>query len=604
MKKFTILIPFMMLFACNDDEQQSKEGTQQVVESTSQQQSHILSYIPADSPLLLTSGLNPELYPKRYIEVMQNNMEGAVKYIETMLNQALKAQQSSSQLTTTESGDDTPETVTPSADDMMKQKAMAFVDKWLVDGNMSKLGFKVGETQLAVYMIDLFPVLRMHLSDGNQIEAMLDELQSEFELNFTITDIDGIKVRELILDKLTLFVATQDDYLVLSGAPAVVKDQMVNQLIGAQKPQKSLAQDKSQLNQIKSTHGYITDDVMLFDFQTLADYFINPSKHNSVMVNFLQIEDNMLSQVCKDEITAMIAKAPRMVAGGTAFDDDTIDATFVWEMDQKIALDLQTLAGRIPHGNDDAAMAFGMSFDINNAKDLAQKYVNQLIESPYQCEHFIAMNQQADQLLAKLSQPLPPFIGNFKGFNFSLDELKLNMANADLANPNAKEMIESLKTQVFLAVDETQALLGMAQMMIPQLQGVEIKTDGSLITLADKMPMISGKDIPVDIKNLYAAISSDTIGFSMGHEGGGDLSTKVMDEGSNVLMSFSANVEGYKSLLEQIFSMADMPNMPEQVKEELQLQKELTLSMLYWKKQDATLSFTDKGFVTDFSIKY
>ena len=74
---------------------------------------------------------------------------------------------------------------------------------------------------------------------------------------------------------------------------------------------------------------------------------------------------------------------------------------------------------------------------------------------------------------AKLSQPIPPFVGNFKGFNFSLDELKLNLANADLANPNPKEIIESLKTQIFLAVDETQALLGMAQMMMPQLVTVD-----------------------------------------------------------------------------------------------------------------------------------
>jgi hypothetical protein len=379
---------------------------------------------------------------------------------------------------------------------------------------------------------------------------------------------------------------------------------MINQLLGVEKPSKSLADDYSRINQVKQAHQFINDDLMLLDFQALADYFIYPAKHNSAMVNFLQIDENMLSAVCKTEISSMIAKAPRMVAGSKALTNDTINGSFVWEMNQSIAQDMATMAGRIPHGNKDAAFAFGMSFDLKNAHDVAVKYVDQLVASPYQCELFAELNQQASDLQAKLSQPIPPFVGNFKGFNFSLDDLKLNLANADLANPNANEIIESLKTQLFLSVDETEALLGMAQMMVPQLQGIDVKTDGSLITLADKVPMISGKDIPLDISNLYAAISSDTIGISMGHEGGGDLSNKVAEPGNAVLMSFSANAEGYKNILEQVFSMAEMPDMPEDFKKQLAQQKELTLGMLYWKNQDVTLAFRDQGFETNFTIKY
>jgi len=245
-----------------------------------------------------------------------------------------------------------------------------------------------------------------------------------------------------------------------------------------------------------------------------------------------------------------------------------------------------------------------MSFDLIGNQNLASKYVKDMIANPYACEFFAPMNAKATELQAQLSQPIPPFVGNFKGFNFSLDELKLNMAAANVDNPNPKDMIESFKTQIFLAVDETEALLGMAQMMVPQLQGMEIKTDGSLITLADQVPMISGKDIPIDVANLYAAVSTDTIGVSMGHVGGGSLSEKVQASGSAALMSFSASADGYKSLMEQIFSMAEMPNMPESLKEELVMQKELTLDMLYWQNQSMAMSFTDQGFSTNVNIKY
>ncbi|MFC3194748.1 hypothetical protein ACFODZ_10910 [Marinicella sediminis] len=610
MKKLMILVMTMSLVACSDDpkETPAKAVTQAAA------QPDILSYIPADTPLLLVSGINPDQYPDRYQEVMQSNMDGAVKYLEVFMKQAMKTAEKkqaelAEALAETLESEGMPEdvesiTIDSTDQNEMATKAMSFLDKWLIQDKFNKVGLKVGETQIAVYMVDLFPVVRIKLSAGNQMEAMLTEAQQEFDLPMTMTEVSGIKVREIAAEKITVLLATDGEYLTISGAPAVIKDQLINQLIGAEKPATTLANDRSLMDQVKQAHGYTNDDLMVVDFQTLADHFINPAKHNSALVNFLQIEDNMLSAVCKAEITALIGHAPRMVAGNKQLTNDTIHGTFVWEMDAALAADMATLAGRIPHGNADAAFAFGMSFDLMGAKDVAVKYANDLVASPYACEHLAPLNQQAAEMQAKLSQPIPPFVGNFKGFNLSLDELKLNLENANLANPDPNEMIESLKTQIFLAVDETEALMGMAQMMVPQLQGMELKTDGSLITLADKVPMISGKDVPFDISHLYAAISADTIGLSLGHEGGGELSEKVQDSGKQALIAMSASAEGYRQLMEQVFAMADMPNMPQSVKEELQMQKELTLSMLYWTHQDVSMGFSDQGFETDFVIKY
>lgn len=610
MKKFIILMITALLVACGGDDENNSQAVE--TKASSPAQSAILSYIPADSPLLITTGLNPDAYPDRYVEVMQSNMDGAVKYLEVIIKQAMeemdemkkkRAAYEAADAEATENSGESTATIAE-ATDVQKEKVLAFVDKWLIQDKLNKAGFKVGETQFAMYLVDLLPVLRVKLSQGHQIEAMLSEMQTEFEIPLTVTDVNGIKVREIGDKKMNILIATHDDYLVLSVAPTVLKDQLISQLIGAEKPSKSLAMDRSAMDQVKKAHGYINDDLMIVDYQAIADYFIYPSKHNSALVNYLQIDDNMLSAACKQEISTMIGNAPRMVAGSKMLSNDTINGSFVWEMDQEIAADMAKMVGRVPHGNNNAAFAFGMSFDLVNAKEVATKYVNKLVESPYQCEHFAELNAQATEMQAKLTQPIPPFVGNFKGFNFSLDELKLDLANANMANPNPKEIIESFKTQIFLAVDETQALLGMAQMMMPQLQDMEMKTDGTLITLADKVPMISGKDIPLDISELYAAISSDTIGLSMGHEGGGELSDKVSQEGTAALMTFSANAEGYRQILEQVFAMAEMPNMPEAVKKELNMQKELSLSMLYWKNQDMSMSFKDQGFETDFVIKY
>ncbi|VAW45762.1 hypothetical protein MNBD_GAMMA02-969 [hydrothermal vent metagenome] len=599
MKKFMLVAASTaLLAACGEDKTEQQPAAN--VEASKQQ---ILTYIPADTPMLFTSGLSPDQYPERYLKVMESQMEGVVKYLNVMMGQAFKEVEN---YAAEPALDENGEVVAAEASKVaeMKQKASSFVDRWFMQDNFAKVGMKVGETQMVGYMVDLFPVVRLKLSDGHQVQAMLDDLEQQFEVPFIKSEVDGSQVREIQADDITILISTQDDYLVISGAPTVIKDQMIGQLIGSTKPTRSMADDPSLMQQVKKSHGYVLDDILVLDFQQIADNFINPAQHNSALVNFMQIEDNMLSPACKTEITAMIAKAPRMVGGSKKLTNDSINGSFVWEMDSALAADLATLAGRIPHGNSDAAMTMGMSFDIVNAKNLASKYIDQIVSQPYACELLLQMNQQAAELQAKLSQPLPPFVGNFKGFSFSLDELKLNMEAAQAANPNPKDMIESLKTQVYLAVDETEALLGMAQMMVPQLQGMEIKTDGSLITLADKVPMISGKDIPIDIANLYAAISSNTIGLSMGHEGGGSLSEKVNEPGTEALMTFSASADGYKNLMEQIFSMAEIPGMPEEIKKELNMQKDLALGMLYWKSQNMSMNFTDQGFSTEVDIKY
>lgn len=590
-----------LLVACGKEE---TETTATKVENVVTTQPEILQYIPADTPLFLASGLNPEKYPKRYVEVMQKNMDSAIEYLEVILEKAMNEESKNYVTTLDENGEEVISEEVDEKKAAMKVKVRGFVDRWLSKDLMGTLGMKMGETQMVAYMVDLFPVLRIKLSGDNQVNAFLDDVEKQFEVPMAKSEVNGQQIREIHNDKVTFMLSMANDYLVMSVSPTVIKDQMISQLLGSEKPTQSLADNPALINDVKSKHGYIMDDLFVLDIKKIADHFIYPSRHNSQLVNFMQIEDNMLSAVCKDEISALVANAPRMVAGPTIMNDDTVNASFVWEMKPEMANDMSTLAGRIPKGNMNAAMSFGMSFDLLAAKSLASKYVDAVVADPYQCEHFAQFSSQLTDVQAKLSQPIPPFVGNFKGINFSLDDLKLNMAAANLENPNPKDVIESFKSQVYLAVDETDALLGMAQMMVPQLQGLDIKTDGSLITLADHVPLISGKDIPIDVANLYAAVSSDTIGFSIGHVEGGTLADKVKQEGEAALMSMSLNVDGYKGLMEQIFKVAEMPNMPDSIKDELKLQKDLTMSMLYWKTQEMSLLFTDKGFTTNINYTY
>lgn len=586
MNKYIILmLTFLVLAACGDKDADKQPETVKAAIA----EAEILSFVPADTPLFFASGLSNDLYPDRYVSVMQDYMKNVAEYLKHSLSNAM------ANINSDDDGDQLE------MDDLSKQDIEGFVNRWLVDGQFSKVGMKIDETQILGYMVDLFPVVRIKLASGHQIPAMFDDMDTQFQLTAQKSDLNELTLREYNYDKVTVLAAHNKDYLVLSVAPAVIKDQLIKSLMGIDKPAQSLATQRELLDGVKTKHGFITDDVFVMDVQKVADYFINPDNYDSAMLNFLQVEDNKLSPVCKTEISTMIAHAPRMVAGMTALTDNMIDTALVWEMDSELSQDLAQLAGRIPAADEQAAFSFGMSFDLLNSQKVASKYIDNILNAPYQCELFSQLNQQAETLKARMSQPLPPFVSNFKGFNMSFSELKVNEQAANLNKP--AEMIESFKAQLSFSVDEAQSLVGMAQMMLPQLQGLTLPTDGSLIPLKEQLPA-NLMSLPVDVSTAYAAINNHTIGLSMGYADGGNLSELVNQEGEHSLFSFTADANGYKQIMSEIFKLADMPQLPEEVKKQLESQKDMTMNMMYWQQQKATVKFTDNGLTTRMTVKY
>ncbi len=570
------------LTACSDDSVEKKVAAPAALTVS---QAEILSFVPAQSPLLGLGGLSFDQLPQGYKDAMEKYMESTKTYMSSMIDQGLES-------IITKGGKDA---------EHVQNKIKPFVDKWLVNGDWANLGFEMGQTQYALYAVDLFPVLRLKLADGHKMEQMLSDLTSEFNLPFQISDVSGIKLRETGNHQLTFMVALDNDYLVVTAAPTPIKDQLVNRLLGVDKPTISLMQDQSALRATKTKHQFVLDDLFILDIAKMADYFINPSKHNSVLLNFLQVEDNMLSASCKTEFTDIIANMPRLVAGMTSVTDDSYGISMIFETSTELGTDLSQLAGRIPQNNQNSAISFGLSFDILAAKKLAQKYAQALVDSPYQCEHLTLLNQNAHNILAQVSQPLPPMVSNFKGISYSLEGLKLNPAAVDSGQP--EKIVENIQAQMLVAVDNPDALMGMAQMMLPQLAEIELNTDGTLIHLGDKLP-VSGKDIPFSAEHLFGAMSDHAIGLSIGHPDGGDLSQLVRSDGETKLMSFTATGAGYKDIMQQIFAMAEMPGMPEDIKKDLMIQKDVVLNTIFWKKASAGINFTNKGLVIDSTVDF
>ena len=286
-----------------------------------------------------------------------------------------------------------------------------------------------------------------------------------------------------------------------------------------------------------------------------------------------------------------------MVGGTTVFEEHLMDSHMIIEMADGLGGKLSTMTGRIPTANGNPGIAYGFSFDIAAAKTLAQEFVTNIELQPFKCEMMAEMNEKAAAFKAQLDQPLPPFVGNFKGVNIIIDELDLDMSKQD---PN--EMIENLKAKVLLAVDNPEALQGMAEMMLPDLQKLGIKAGANAANISELIPMV-GSQIPVNLDHVFVAMGSETIGLSLGEGTDTELTQVVSGGSSSDLFNFKIKAELYRNIFSSISEISSKM-IPHEAQKQLSMQKLMMDDMLWWETETASIDFTDRGFEIQMDIIY
>ncbi len=575
----------LTLVSCGDDADKTVKNSvisaPAVVSKAIGQQSSVMSYIPADTPVLVVFVNDPK-HP------MPQNFQDKMDKVYSSLGEMMKTTYLDAYKDYTKKAN--PETDTTSVDD--------FADKWFNEEGVKKLGLKMGETEFAFYLIDLFPVMRMNLASSHSMGEVLDEMMAKVNEDkpgqVTKRDVDGTTLYQFGDKEMQAMVSLKGNAIVASLAPTRQVDSLMPKLLGFEKPAKTIRQS-NQFNDTIAKYNYLENSLMWINFRELADYFVNPAQHQTAMLDVLKVQDNMMSQDCKNEVLAMFDKFPRLVSGSTLLGEHQMDSHMIIEMPSNLGSKLSTISGRIPSAKN-AAFSYGFSFDIAAAKTLAQEFVTNIETTPYKCEFFTGLNEKAGMFKAQLEQPLPPFVGNFKGFNIVIDELDLDMTKTDPA-----QMIKTLKAKVLLAVDNPEALKGMAEMMMPEVQKLGLKAGGKAVNVSDLIP-VKGTMMPINLDHVFLAMSDETIGLSLGENTEVELADVVAGESTSALLDFSINSELYKKIFESIAS-ADS-KLPEEVKKQFATQQMFMSDMLWWQTEKGTVDFTNRGFEINIGIDY
>ncbi len=520
------------LVACGD---QSSDQPDAPSSSESASAANMLERVPADTPYLFvnTQGMSDELYD-HYMQ----QYAGTFDMMSNLLDD----------VELEEDGDDSEE-------------ALAFMSKFYTllsdidssDSLRNKIGISPNGLS-TFYGAGIFPVMSIQVVDANKVSDTINNLISDDSGNNSSQnmDVDGISVNKLVFaeDHLAFYWSVGSQAATFSVLPIQLESSYLNQIFGDARPDN--AYNMSQITDMNGEYGFsnygsgFVDFTRIFDQLTSAD-----TPEGASFAAMLQEEGNNFldDPVCVSETRSLLDNAPRMYFGITEMSTTEMGMRSILNLASDLRSGLAGVVGNAPIGNDPGTpMNFGVNLNLAGLRDFIANESNSVLESPFSCSHLDGLNEAAQQMNAGVNQPMLPMIGNINGF-------RLSLANLDLDNmdPTAPEQIaQSLSGHMVLYTAQPNMLIGLGQMTLPFLAGMDLEPGGD-------PQLLDTTFIPGDIGPAYLAVSDAAIGLSVGDQQEAGLTSllSAASDSEPVLFNFGMDYKLYSQFLNMLEGVAD-----------------------------------------------
>jgi hypothetical protein len=513
MKKFrlALLAPALATFlavalaACGQSE--NADTVQSAGEDAGQAVNQLLAYVPADTPYVAA---NLEPVPEDVIDRFLERLQPALDEAQSQLSRVLadlEAGQSAN-----------PDDGNGEADRFLRLQLAILRE---LDGKLSRpgiesLGLDIRSLKV-LYGMGAFPVFRTGLSDPAALRATVLRVLDNAGIQAPEQELRG-KPYWLISDEddgdvpMGLYVSIQEDHLAISVFPTGAQTGLLTSFLGIEKPAKSDAGER--LARLNQAQGYTPYGSAYLDLHRMADQFFDPeSPLARLMAEEGGHDSSSFPQECVSEIHGIIDNAPLMTAGTTELTPSVIAYQYRIETPDSLAKELMELVAEIPVANalSKRILEFSFGMRFGPVRDFLREKAAAIVDNPYRCEHLLELNDQANEALVKLNQPMPPFLNNFRGVRVSLDEV---MMNSDSIPENARGHLA-------VHVEQPEMFVGMAQMFLPDLSEIALTPGDPPVRLPESL-------VPVAGMAAYAAMSSEAIGLAVG-EGEQDSLPEFLD---------------------------------------------------------------------------
>lgn len=467
------------------------------------------------------------------------------------------------------------------AESRLAKAALEALAARMTVAGLNELGYNPAQP-MAMYGVGLLPVIRTPVAVSGGLEAFVADVESRSGETVPAGTLDGLSYRYFDAGEARFFGAEQDGMVVLGVLPAGAGDADLKSALGLVPPANSLA-DSKQLSQMIERHDFMSNFGGFIDTVKLVDAFMTPdSADNAALFALMDYDPNEISDTCRSEAREMALVAPSMVAGYTRADEQALGVAGVIELREDLAQGLANVTAGVPGlgGPGKGIFSFGMGFQLLAMKQFIQERVTSIEADPYECEWFAEMNSSVGQLAQSVNQPIPPFASTLKGFMAVVD---------DFQAPAGGQMPENVSGRVLLAMDNPQILLGMGQMMLPELAQLQLSADGEPVPLTLSM-------VPPGLENPQVAMTDEAIAVSVGADQApllkAMLGTDASDSGP--LMSFGYDLHRFGDIMKDAMGQATAQDDLSDSEMEAAAESFDMLKTL-GKRIDIDLRFTDEG---------
>jgi len=557
-RTFVLLISAALLFtAC------SKEPDETVA-TVKENTNPLLAYVPADTAYVFAD-LEP--IPEEIIDVYVERFQPVLDVMSKQISQFQADYQADDQ---TEG----------QQDDQISKLASAVLDELggsLSRENLKELGISL-QAHHVVYATGLFPVIRVGLTDAQQLRDAVARIEVTMGFELAVKDLNGIPYWRVAEDDMPVgvYIAILDQQLAISMFPVNAEGSLLAAFLGQEMPAESIASSNA-LGIMNSNKGYTSYGSGFIDIQKLADEFLSPDSHSrSFLGQELNAQITSLDAVCVTEIESIIAKTPRMTAGTTRLTANEIAMRYDLEIESSLANGLAGLVSNTPSASTgDYLLSASLAIKVGKLRSFVLEKATALFTTPYQCAELQQLNEQAGQLVTQLNIPMPPMINNLMGIRLRVDDFdpgkEISQGNALLA----------------VHVDKPEMFVGMASMMIPGFENLDLANQTEPVRIPAEMLHTEGLDV-------FALMNDSAIGASIGEQNINDLegflNAKPQDNGIffSVAHDMAKQMEIQAALAEQF--QVDTDDHPSAVNEYSEAVKSSYTDILGHSRLDMRLS--------------
>lgn len=443
------------------------------------------------------------------------------------------------------------------------------------------------EVRTYFYTLGLLPVFKIEVANEQAIWDLLDKTELETNFKHKEASLKGHKYRSYAITDETdpvnaeMVVAVNNGLLTITFNSSYSNESLLAMALGIDKAEKSLADTT-----------IIDETINKYNFKKTGLAFINhvelikgltTKDGNQLAKQISSIEsksgkDSGLSQIrneqCASEFNSIAQNWPRTVAGYTQLDitaqESTVSGTMILESKNQAILNaLSTIRGFIPSYVDDIknnVFATGLGLDVNQLGNTLNSIWSDLQTPNYTCQPLAEI-----QASIKQSGDSIGMVGMSASMANGVQGVSLGLLDYTISKIEQSPKLDSLDALITLSAENPEQLFNSVKMFLPELQQVQLTTDGEAVELNTLVPIPSELNITpkLVIKGKHIVIYNG----EKGEKAANDLSTEALTK--NGLYNFSFD---FKKMVTPIVTATELAG--EEIPEEMMFLTEYDARML------------------------